>query len=385
MFFNLPRSFRYWLLIQLLILLSYCTTEPEKSRGQVFQSEEYDFTIDTIAMNLKTVFGMDWLPDGKAIFTERGRHDSSISVIDIETGRITRLCNVPPVYSEGDAGMLDIRVHPNYSANGWIYFAYCILKRDSTSTLVVDRAKLDRNCLRDIQRLFEVKPYFKSSGHFGCRMQLRDGYLFLSMGERFVARDSAQNLSNHFGKIIRLHDDGRVPTDNPYVKTKSSLPEIWSYGHRNPQGMSFHPITGDLWISEHGPQGGDEINIVKPGHNYGWPIITYGEEYGGGKIGAGITHKDGMEQPVYYYVPSIAPGGMMIYSGKAFPKWKNNIFSGALALRHLNRAVIENNTVVKEERILGQQKWRVRMVNQGPDGFIYFSVDKGMILRLRPV
>jgi len=215
-------------------------------------------------------------------------------------------------------------------------------------------------------------------------MQLKDGYLFLSMGERFVARDSAQKLSNHFGKIIRLYDDGRVPPDNPFVNTKNALPEIWSYGHRNPQGMGFHPVTGDLWISEHGPQGGDEINIVKPGHNYGWPIITYGEEYGGGKIGAGITHKDGLDQPVYFYVPSIAPGGMIIYKGNAFPKWKNNIFSGALALRHLNRLVIENNKVVKEERILGQQKWRVRMISQGPDGFIYFSVDKGMILRLRP-
>jgi len=379
------RSFSCWLLTHLLIFLLCCTVEPEKPAGQIFHSDDYDFIIDTIAMNRKTVFGMDWLPDGRGIFTERGRTDSSISVIDIETGRITRLCNVPPVYSDGDAGMLDIRVHPNYSVNGWIYFAYCILKHDSTSTLVVERAKLDGKCFRDIQRLFEAKPYLKSSGHFGCRMQLRDGYLFFSMGERFVARDSAQKLSNHFGKIIRLHDDGRVPSDNPFVSTKNALPEIWSYGHRNPQGMSFHPVTGDLWISEHGPQGGDEINIVKRGQNYGWPIITYGEEYGGGKIGLGITHKDGMEQPVYYYVPSIAPGGMMIYHGKEFPKWKNNIFNGALALRHFNRLVIESNKVVKEERILTQQTWRVRMVRQGPDGFIYFSVDKGMILRLRPV
>ena len=378
------RSLNYWLSLRLLIVLSCCTAGPEKPSGQIFHSEEYDFVVDTTAINLKTVFGMDWLPDGRAIFTERGRKDSSISLIDPETGNITRLCNVPPVYSGGDAGMLDIRVHPNYSDNAWIYFAYCVLKQDSTSTLVVDRAKLAGICLIEVQRLFEVKPYFKSSAHFGCRMQLKDGYLFLSMGERFVARDSAQKLSNHFGKIIRLYDDGRVPPDNPFVNTKNALPEIWSYGHRNPQGMGFHPVTGDLWISEHGPQGGDEINIVKPGHNYGWPIITYGEEYGGGKIGAGITHKDGLDQPVYFYVPSIAPGGMIIYKGNAFPKWKNNIFSGALALRHLNRLVIENNKVVKEERILGQQKWRVRMISQGPDGFIYFSVDKGMILRLRP-
>jgi glucose/arabinose dehydrogenase len=374
----------YCSLLQLLTFLSCRTPPPKKISGRVFHSEEHDFTIDTIATGLRTVFGMDWLPDGKAIFTERGRKDSSISVMDSETGKIRRLCNVPAVYSGGDAGMLDVRVHPNYSANGWIYFAYCILKEDSTSTLVVDRAKLDGDCLKESQRLFEVKPYFKSSGHFGCRMQLKDGYLFLSMGERYVARDSAQKLSNHFGKILRLYDDGRVPADNPFVNNTTALWEIWSYGHRNPQGMSFHPVTGDLWISEHGPQGGDEINIVKPGHNYGWPVITYGEEYGGGKIGAGISHKDEMDQPVYYYVPSIAPGGMLICNGNAFPGWKNNIFSGALALRHLNRLVVENNKVVKEERILGQQNWRVRMVSQGPDGFIYFSVDKGMILCLKP-
>ena len=340
--------------------------------------------IDTMATGLKTVFGMDWLPDGRAIFTERGRSDSSISVMDVETGNVTRLCNVPSVYSDSDAGMLDISVHPEYISNGWIYFAYCLLKQDSTSTLVVEKAKLEGDCLHEIQRVFEVKPYFKSSGHFGCRMRFKDGYLFLSMGERYIARDSAQKLSNHFGKIIRLHDNGRVPADNPFVNTKNAMPEIWSYGHRNPQGMSFHPVTGDLWINEHGPQGGDEINIVKPGHNYGWPVITYGEEYGGGKIGSGISHKDGMEQPIYYYVPSIAPGGMMIYNGNAFPRWKNNIFSGALALRHLNRLVIENNKVVKEERILKEQNWRFRMVCQGPDGSIYFSVDKGMILRLKP-
>ena len=378
------RSFVSCSLFHLVTILWCCTPGPEKIPGQIFHSDEYDFSVDTIATGLKTVFGMDWLSDGRAIFTERGRKDSSISVIDIKTGEVTRLCNVPGVYMDGDAGMLDIRIHPNYSSNGWIYFAYCTLRQDSTSTVVVDRAKLEGNCLQDIHRLFEVKPYFKSSGHFGCRMQLKDGYLFLSMGERYVARDSAQKLSNHFGKIIRLYDDGSVPADNPFVKTENALPEIWSYGHRNPQGMSFHPVTGDLWINEHGPQGGDEINIVKAAVNYGWPVITYGEEYGGGKIGAGITHNIGMEQPVYYYVPSIAPGGMMIYNGNAFPGWKNNVFSGALALRHINRLVIENNKVVKEERILGHQRWRVRMISQGPDDFIYFAVDKGMILRLKP-
>ncbi len=368
----------------ILATLLHCNSPAKRNTGQIFQSEEYNFTIDTIAAGLKTVFGLDWLPDGRAIFTERGRTDSSIGLIDIATGKITRLCNVPLTYTSSDAGMLDIKVHPGYSANGWIYFAYCILRADSTSTLVVDRATLAGNCLQDRQQVFEVKPFFKSSGHFGCRMQIKDGYLFLSMGERYIARDSAQTLTNHFGKIIRLHEDGRVPDDNPFVNKKNALAEIWSYGHRNPQGMSFHPVTGDLWINEHGPQGGDEINIVRPGLNYGWPVISFGEEYGGGKIGEGISHKAGMEQPIYHYTPSIAPGGMTFYSGNSFPKWKNNILSGALALKHLNRLVIENNKVVKEERILGGQNWRIRVVSQGPDGLIYITVDKGVILQLKP-
>ena len=378
------RFLNYGSLFCSLIVVVSCSTPTEKTTGQIFQSEVHNFTIDTIATGLKTVFGLDWLPDGRALFTERGRTDSSISVIDIPSGKITRLCNTPLTYTSSDAGMLDIKVHPDYTANGWIYFAYCIMKEDSTSTLVVDRAKLDGNCLVDRQNIFKVKPFYKSSSHFGCRMQIRNGFLFLSMGERYVARDSAQTLTNHFGKIIRLHDDGRVPADNPFVNAQNALPEIWSYGHRNPQGMSFHPVTGDLWIHEHGPQGGDEINIVRPGLNYGWPVITYGEEYGGGKIGKGITHKEGMEQPVYHYTPSIAPGGMTFYNGKAFSGWKNNIFSGALALKHLNRLVIENDKVVKEERILANLNWRVRVVSQGPDGLIYITVDKGMILRLKP-
>ena len=378
------RLFVCCLLFPVLIVLSHCNFPSEKIGGQIFHSEEYDLSIDTIATGLKTAFGMDWLPGGTAIITERGRKDTSISVLDPATGKITRLCNVPSTYTSSDAGMLDIKVHPDYAENGWIYFAYCILKGDSTSTLVVDRARIDGSCIRDIQRLFEVKPWFKSSGHFGCRMQIRDGYLFLSMGERYIARDSAQTLTNHFGKIIRLRDDGSIPADNPFVQTKNALPEIWSYGHRNPQGMSIHPVTGDLWINEHGPQGGDEINIVMPGFNYGWPVITYGEEYGGGRIGEGISHKDGMQQPVHYYVPSIAPGGMIFYNGNVFARWKNNILSGALALKHLNRLVIENNKVVKEERILTHQNWRIRTVSQGPDGYVYISIDKGMILRLKP-
>lgn len=351
---------------------------------QLFQSEEVRFVIDTIASDLRIPWGMDWLPDGLAIFTERGKPDKTISLLDTKSGKVTPLCGVPTVHRKGDGGMLDVLVHPEYNTKPFVYFAYSTMKADETSTLIVERAKIDKNCLIDRQRLFEALPYFKSNGHYGCRLQVKDDYLFISMGERYSAKDSAQTLTNHFGKIMRLHDDGRIPANNPFVNTAGALPEIWSYGHRNPQGMTIHPETGDVWNNEHGPQGGDEINIVRPAINYGWPIITYGEEYGGGPIGEGITEKEGLEQPIYHYTPSIAPSGMTFYTGSKFPQWKNNLFIGALALQHLNRLVLDGNVVIKEERLLQGQNWRVRFVAEGPDEYIYLGVDNGMILRLRP-
>jgi glucose/arabinose dehydrogenase len=216
-------------------------------------------------------------------------------------------------------------------------------------------------------------------------MKIVDGYLFISMGERYFAKDSAQTLTNDFGKIIRLYDDGRIPADNPFNKQKDARPEIWSYGHRNPQGMALNPATNELWINEHGPQGGDEINIIKPGINYGWPVICYGIDYNDSIIGKGITHMNGMEQPINYYRPSIAPSGMEFYTGNAFPKWKHNLFIGALALRHLNRLTVEGNRIIHEERSLEDQKWRIRFVKQGPDELLYIGVDNGNIIRIRPV
>lgn len=352
----------------------------------IFKTQDATFVLDTIVSGLKVPYALDWLPDGTAIFTERGKEDSSMRLLDIKTGRITYLCNVPKVFSMSNNGMMDIVVHPDYENNGWIYFNYCIMKPDSTSSLIVERAKINNNCLLSRQQLFEVFPYFKSDNHFGTRMKIKDGYLFISMGERYYARDSAQTLTNDFGKIIRLHEDGRIPADNPFITQKGARSEIWSYGHRNPQGMAFNPFTNELWEHEHGPRGGDEINIIKPGLNYGWPVICYGIDYDSTLIGQGISHKEGMEQPLYYYRPSIAPSGMEFYTGNAFPKWKGNLFIGALALKHLNRLTIEGNRVLHEERLFEKQKWRVRFVKQGPDGFLYIGVDnEGMILRIKPM
>jgi aldose sugar dehydrogenase len=249
---------------------------------------------------------------------------------------------------------------------------------------VVERAKLEGKNLVSRQVLFTTHPFFTNGAHYGSRLALKDGYLYITIGERYSLKDSAQTLGNHLGKVLRLKDDGSVPTDNPFVNQPGALPQIWSYGHRNPQGLAFHPITGELWEGEHGPKGGDELNLVKPGKNYGWPIITYGVDYSGEPVGAGITEKAGMEQPVHYYKPSIGPSGMVFYTGNAFPEWKGSLFQGALALTHLNRLVLEGNKVVKEERLFEQMNWRVRNVAQGPDGFLYIAVDGGMVMRIRP-
>ena len=364
------------------------TASGSSGAKEVYLSQESKFTLDTIAKGLKIPFGIDWLPDGRMIFTERGRKDSSISIMD-STGKITPLCNVPAVDNAGQGGMMDVLVHPDYKNNGWIYYSYSSRKEDSTTATIVQRAKIENNCLTNIERIYETYPYFKSSNHYGSRLQIRDGYIFITNGERASAPDSAQTLTNTFGKVMRLHDDGKVPADNPFVNKKGARPEIWSYGHRNPQGLAFRPGSDELWEDEHGPQGGDEANIIKGGKNYGWPVITYGEKYGGGKMGEGITMKQGMEQPMYFYRPSIGPSGMTFYDGDSFPGWKGSLFIGSLAYQHLNRLVIKGSngvdTVASEERILTAPKWRFRVVKQGPDGLLYVGVDNdGMIVRLRP-
>jgi glucose/arabinose dehydrogenase len=345
-------------------------------------SEEAEFVIDTIATGITVPFGMVFISDEIMLVTDRPKGE--ILSLNIRTGDMEPIKGLPQVLCNGDGGMLDILLHPNFRDNSLVYFSFSISEgADSLSTMVVERAKLQGDSLTNRERLFTALPFFKDPNHFGNRLVIQNGYLFITMGERFALRDSAQLLGNHLGKIMRIRDNGDVPDDNPFVNTKNALPEIWSYGHRNPQGLALHPTSGELWEHEHGPKGGDEVNIIRPSVNYGWPVICYGVNYDDTPVRDGLTAKDGMEQPLHYYVPSIAPSGMEFYTGNVFPKWRGNLFIGAMALKHLNRLVLRDNKVVHEERLLLNKKWRVRCVRQGPDGFLYLGIDNGMIIRLR--
>jgi aldose sugar dehydrogenase len=360
---------------------SILSCENEKRHWDI-KSDDYNLRLELVADSVEVPFGIAFLPSGEIIASDRPT--GHLLKIDPKSGHKTFIKGVPEVYAKLDGGMLDVLPHPDYANNGWLYYSYSTILKDSTTTLIIERAKLKQDSLVDKQTLFTAFPYHKDPSHFGTRLLLSKGYLFFTMGEHNFLRDSAQLLGNHLGKVLRIYEDGRVPEDNPFVKSKKAKPEVWSYGHRNPQGLALHPGSGELWEHEHGPKGGDEINIVKPGLNYDWPVICYGVNYDDTPVGAGITEHEGMEQPLHYYKPSIAPSGMLFYTGDEFPKWKGNLFIGALALRHLNRLVMDDKKVVHEERLFLDEKWRVRSLVQGPDGFLYMGVDGGMILKICP-
>src|SRR5581483_3931632 len=289
-----------------------------------------------------------------------------VDLLDVEKRTVTRVGNVPQALTGDDAGIHDVVLHPQYQSNGWIYLSYSE-GTPERSTLAVDRLRLRSGEFVDRQRIFTADAYSEDRYHYGGRIAFADGFLFLSVGDRHHEQ-RAQQLATHAGKILRLSDDGRVPPDNPFVATKDARPEIWSYGHRNPQGLAFDPIAGVLWETEHGPLGGDELNVIEKGANYGWPIISYGWQYDGGPIGQGIVQRDGMKQPVWVWTPAVAPSGLLIYRGDQFPQWRGSLLIGSMAQRHLNRIAIENGRVVLEERLFGARKARVRCLAEAPGG-----------------
>lgn len=347
----------------------------------VQHSKRQAFRVDTVATGLDVPWGMAILPSGEMLVSER-----SGQLFLFQGGMLKSIISgAPEVFAQGQGGLMDIVLHPKYKENGWIYLSYSKKSADDKGgNTAIMRAKLKGDELVEQQDIFKAMPYTNSGVHFGCRMVFDDeGYLYFGVGER-GEKSNAQTLKNHCGKIHRIFDDGKIPPDNPFVKTPGAMPTIWSYGHRNPQGIDINPETREIWNNEHGPRGGDEINIVQKGKNYGWPVITYGINYDGTII-TKDTAREGMEQPVFYWRPSIGPSSMKFVTGDKYPGWKGDILIGSLSFRYLERVHLEGGKVTEREKLL-ENAGRVRNVTVGPDGFIYVATESpGVIVKLVPV
>jgi len=375
------KIYLYSVITVLQVLPILCSLQVQAASARVINQPNPNFKLELLAQGLGVPWAMAFLNDRELIFTER---QGNIKILDLESLEITTLRGAVEVDAEGQGGMLDVAAGPDYTTRGWLYFTY------SKSTVSGAATTLARARRRGIQLsgwevLLVTNSATSSYRHFGSRIAFdQQGHVFFGVGDR-GERDSAQDLRSHAGTIMRLRLDGSIPDDNPFLSRDNALPEIWSYGHRNPQGLLYDNNSDNLWSIEHGPRGGDEINLVVKGANYGWPVISYGKEYWGPvSIGEG-TEKPGMEQPVKVYIPSIAPGSLLLYSATAFPQWQGDLFSGALKLRHLNRVSISvDNKAIAEERLLGDLNERIRALAQSPEGWIYFSTDSGKIMRMRP-
>lgn len=352
------------------------------SAGQIQQSRDgVAFELEVVADKLGIPWGMAFLSPTELLFTERA---GRVALLDVASGAVQTIQGAPEVLVAGQGGLLDVAVPPDFSKGDWIYFTF-VRDRDDEGVTVLARAHLRGGRLVDWQDLLETRSATDTGYHFGSRIAFDDeDHVYFGIGDR-GERANSQDLSNHAGTVLRLRRSGAVPADNPFRKQSGALPEIWSYGHRNPQGTVYDRERRRLWVIEHGPRGGDEINLVLPGRNYGWPVISYGKEYWGPvAVGEG-THKAGMEQPVKVYTPSIAPGSLLLYTGAAFPAWRGNLFTGALKLQHLNRVGLDKEgKAVVEERLLTEQGERIRALALSPEGWIYLSTDSGKILRMKP-
>ncbi len=349
---------------------------------QTIRTQDAAIRAVTVASGLENPWGFAFLPDGRILVTER---PGTMRVV--KDGQISPpLGNVPKVFDSGQGGLLDVTLDPDFARNRMLYFTYAEPGQNEQgggAGTALASAVFSETSLSDVKVLFRQQPKMSGGLHFGSRVVVgTDGKLWLGLGERY-RRDESQNLNSHLGKVIRIEKDGRVPSDNPFLGRSDARPEIWSYGHRNIQGMARHPQTGIVWLNEHGAQGGDEVNIPERGKNYGWPVITHGIDYSGAKIGIG-TAAPGMEQPLLHWTPSIAPAGMAFYTGDRIAAWRGNLFVGSLKFRTLHRVILDGTKVVRQERIeLGDN---IRDVRDGPDGFLYVATDdpRGRILRLEP-
>lgn len=375
-----------WSLVLLLAIpLMSCRSAPPQGpaqRSPTPRSTNGVVRAETVARGLEHPWGIAILSDGRMLVTERpGR----VRMVERDGRLSAPLAGVPAVYASGQGGLLDVALDPKFAENSTIYLSYAEPGDDGTAGTAVARARLGSAGLEDVRVIYRQEPKVRGGNHFGSRIVFaNDGTMFVTQGDRFSYRERAQDLTSGLGKVVRINTDGTIPRDNPFVGRSGVRPEIWSYGHRNQQAAALNPETGQLWTVEHGAAGGDELNHPEAAKNYGWPVITYGVDYSGRSIGEGAA-KEGMEQPVYYWDPVIAPSGMAFYTGDRYPGWKGSILIGSLA-GSLVRLVLRNGAVAREERYLGDLGERIRDVQQGPDGLLYIITDNsdGRVLRVLP-
>ena len=356
--------------IFLIVLLSF----------SFVKGKNIEYKVEEVISNLNVPWGMAFLNDKEMIINQK---NGWVFILNIETKKLTPVLNQPKVYYYRQGGLLDVQISPNYKKDAWIYFTY-VKKIDGKGVTTLSRAKLKDYKLYSWKELLVTKSATRTGAHFGSRITFdEDGHLYFGVGDR-GHRPNGQDINTHAGTIMRLNLDGSIPKNNPFVG-KDGLDEIYSYGHRNPQGLFYDKVSKKLYEIEHGPRGGDEINLIEKGKNYGWATISYGKEYSTNQaVGIG-TRKKGMQEPIKVYIPSIAPSSLIVYSGKVFKQWEGNLFSGALVLRHLNRIVVDKNSkVIQEDRLLENLDERIRNVIESPNGWLYISTDSGRILRIRP-
>ncbi len=376
-------KFEIYRSLLIILMCMSCHLSWAQDKQQLVHSEKHSFRMVPLLAGLENPWSIAFLPDGRMLVTERaGRLRLVSQDFKLDPKPIEGL---PEVIANGQGGLFDVVLHPQHAQNGWIYWAYNAPGTGGWGTALA-RGKLQGHRMTEVQVLFSMQPKTRSAHHFGGRIVFdATGMVYLTLGDR-GDKDRAQKLNDHAGSVIRLHDDGRVPNDNPFVQRAGALPEKWTLGHRNMQGAAIHPKSGELWTHEHGPQGGDEVNVIRPGLNYGWPVVTYGVNYGlGTKIGEGQS-KPGMVQPLQVWVPSIAPSGMAFVSGSQFPQWQGSMLVGALRGQMLVRLTLEGDKVLSEERLFQGRPGRIRDVRMGPDGLVYLLTDdpQGALLRLEP-
>ena len=356
-----------------LVTAFISVTSCNQDNNPINTNHEYELVVSELSIP----WGFVFLPDNSMLINEKKG-----KIIHFKDGEKTEVQGVPEVYNNGQGGLLDIALHPNHKENGWIYITYASPEGqgDGGHTALM-RAKFDNNSLINKELLYKGTPNTTGSDHFGSRIVFdNDGYLYFTIGDRGNRDVNPQDITRDGGKVYRLNDDGSIPADNPFVNEPNAKKAVYSYGHRNPQGMVLHPFTGQIWAHEHGPKGGDEINIIKKGANYGWPIIGYGLNYDGTKY-TDKTSQEGMEQPLHYWDPSIAPSGMAFITSDKYPGWKGDLMVGSLKFKYMNRVVLKDGKVVKEERLL-DGLGRVRTIHQGPDGYIYVGIENMGIVKL---